>query len=50
MRAAQVPVEDGPLRIEVLQSTDRKVERVRVAVGSEMREARYETREDMGLE
>ena len=25
-------VEDGPLRIEVLQSTDRKVERVRVAV------------------
>jgi CBS domain containing-hemolysin-like protein len=26
-------VEDGPLRMEVLQSTDRKVERVRVAVG-----------------
>jgi CBS domain containing-hemolysin-like protein len=27
-------VEDGPLRMEVLQSTDRKVERVRVAVGA----------------
>jgi len=27
-------VEDGPLRMEVLQSTDRKVERVRVAVAS----------------
>jgi len=27
-------VEDGPLRIEVLQSTDRRVERVRVAVGA----------------
>jgi CBS domain containing-hemolysin-like protein len=32
-------VEDGPLRIEVLQSTDRKVERVRVAVGNETRDA-----------
>jgi CBS domain containing-hemolysin-like protein len=27
-------VKDGPLRMEVLQSTDRKVERVRVAVGA----------------
>ena len=43
-------VEDGPLRIEVLQSTDRKVERVRVGVRNETRDTRYETREDAGVE
>lgn len=43
-------VEDGPLRMEVLQSTDRKVERVRVAVGNEMRDARYDIRDRLGLE
>jgi CBS domain containing-hemolysin-like protein len=41
-------VEDGPLRIEVLQSTDRKVERVRVAISSETRDTRYEMRDGGG--
>jgi len=43
-------VEDGPLRIEVLQSTDRKVERVRVAVGGERSEMREQRSEDGGAE
>jgi CBS domain containing-hemolysin-like protein len=43
-------VKDGPLRLEVLQSTDRKVERVRVAIANETRDARYEVRDSGGGE
>ncbi len=43
-------VEDGPLRIEVLESTDRKVDRVRVEIRNEMRDAKYEMRDSSGGE
>jgi putative hemolysin len=41
-------VEDGPLRIEVLASTDRRVERVRVGLASERSEMRDERTEIRG--
>ncbi|HTV08756.1 MAG TPA: hemolysin family protein [Candidatus Aquilonibacter sp.] len=43
-------VESGPLRLEVLESTDRKVERVRVMLSNEARDARYAKRDHPPLE